>query len=169
MRTTQRMEYALQCVVGSPEIVNDNPRHPLWQATPLGGHPVEGQQRGRSNMQPLRFTADPEPGLVEMLDRGVGHVIAHRIDEAPEAIGTVPADPRDGGSAKMHAKQVNHQFGQDSTKAPIRLPYCTGALTQSGNAARVLAPHLPQRQSWARCSVTISGCGSGRSKTCREA
>ena len=38
---------------------------------------------------------------------------------------------------------------------------------KSGNAARVCAPHAPQRQPCARCSVTISGFGSGRSNTCR--
>jgi len=51
--------------------------------------------------------------------------------------------------------------------APIRLPYCTGALTPSGKRARVCAPHAAQPQSCARCSVTISGCGSGRSNSCR--
>jgi Zn-dependent hydrolases, including glyoxylases len=29
------------------------------------------------------------------------------------------------------------------------------------------APHFAQRQACARCSVTIKGCGAGRSKTCR--
>jgi hypothetical protein len=33
--------------------------------------------------------------------------------------------------------------------------------------ARVCAPHAAQRQPCARCSVTISGFGSGRSNTCR--
>ena len=51
--------------------------------------------------------------------------------------------------------------------APIRLPYCTGAVTQSGKRARVCAPHAVQRQSCARCSVTTSDCGSGRSNSCR--
>jgi hypothetical protein len=54
-----------------------------------------------------------------------------------------------------------------ATNAPIRLPYCTGAVTPSGNAARVCAPQAAQRQSCARCSVTSSGWGSGRSNTCR--
>src|SRR4249920_2569420 len=47
------------------------------------------------------------------------------------------------------------------------VPYCTGALTPSGNAARVFAPQARHRQSCARCSVTTRGSGSGRSNTCR--
>jgi hypothetical protein len=46
-------------------------------------------------------------------------------------------------------------------------PYCTGALTPSGNAARLWAPQRAQTQSWARCSVTTSGRGAGRSNTWR--
>src|ERR1700747_1328657 len=49
----------------------------------------------------------------------------------------------------------------------MRGPYCTGALTPSGNAARVRAPQAAHLQSWARCSVTISGAGAGRSNTWR--
>src|SRR6516165_638572 len=49
----------------------------------------------------------------------------------------------------------------------MRAPYCTGAFTPSGKFARVCVPHAAQQQRWARCSVTIRGCGSGRSNTCR--
>src|SRR5580704_14659389 len=49
----------------------------------------------------------------------------------------------------------------------MRGPYCTGALTPSGNASRLRAPQGARRQSWARCSVTTRGAGSGRSKTWR--
>jgi hypothetical protein len=44
--------------------------------------------------------------------------------------------------------------------APIRVPYCTGAVTPSGNAPRVCVPQAAQRQLCPRCSVTISGLGS---------
>src|SRR5271168_3147450 len=39
-------------------------------------------------------------------------------------------------------------------KAVILAPYCTGALTLSGNSARVFAPQAVHSQSCARCSVT---------------
>src|SRR5664279_5402019 len=51
----------------------------------------------------------------------------------------------------------------------MRAPYCTGALTPSGKAARVLAPQAAQQHVCARCSVTINGFGSGKSNTCRAA
>src|ERR1700724_132816 len=51
--------------------------------------------------------------------------------------------------------------------AQIRRPYCTGAATAAGNAAWVRLPHCAQEQTWARCSVTTDGRGSGRSNTWR--
>ena len=48
-----------------------------------------------------------------------------------------------------------------------RVPYCTGAVTPAGKAARVRLPQATHRQACARCSVTINGRGSGRSNTCR--
>lgn len=51
--------------------------------------------------------------------------------------------------------------------APIRLPNCTGAASQSRKRAGVCIPQAAQRHSCLRCSVAISGCGSGRSNTCR--
>ena len=63
-------------------------------------------------MQPLRLAANPEAGLVHVLDRGRGHVVAHRLGEALEAFGTVLADPGDGGGGQMHAEQIGHQRGQ---------------------------------------------------------
>src|SRR3954467_1832660 len=47
------------------------------------------------------------------------------------------------------------------------MPYCTGAVTPAGKAARVCLPQAAQRQACARCSVTVSGRGSGKSNTCR--
>lgn len=81
-------------------------------AAALRRDPIKGQPDSRGEMQPLCLAADPEPGLVDVLDRGGDHVIAHRIDEAPEAGGTVPADPRDAGGAQRHAEQIRHQRGQ---------------------------------------------------------
>ena len=52
--------------------------------------------------------------------------------------------------------------------AAIRGPYCTGAFTPSGNAARVTRPQALQRQACAWCSVTSGGGGGGRSNTCRR-
>ena len=52
--------------------------------------------------------------------------------------------------------------------AAIRGPYCVGAFTPSGNAARVRLPQDRQRQAYAWCSVPSRGCGWGRSNTCRR-
>lgn len=63
-------------------------------------------------MQPLRLAANPEAGLIHVLDRCRRHLVAHGIGEALEALGTVLADPRDGRGDQVHAKQVGHQCGQ---------------------------------------------------------
>ena len=51
----------------------------------------------------------------------------------------------------------------------MRAPYCTGALTPSGNSAPVTVPQARHWQACAPCSVSTSGFGSGRSNTWRAA
>ena len=72
-------------------------------------------------------------------------------------------------SAATRFSGSNWACSRYTTKASIRAPYCTGAATPAGKAARVCAPHDPHVQTWARCSVTSKGWGGGRSNTCRAA
>ena len=116
-------------------------------------------------MQPSRRAADPKAGLVHVLDRRRGDVVSHDIGEVSEAPGTVPADPGDGRGRQLHPEEIGHQLDQtllgqqlvvqeiEHERADPR-PYCTGALTPSGNSARVCAPQAAHLQSCARCSVT---------------
>jgi hypothetical protein len=148
MGIAQRMQHAFQRVVGMPVVMHHHAGEVCQQAAAFRRDPIEGQQHGRGDVQPLCFAANAKPGLVEVLDRCRGHVVAHRLGEALEAFGTILANPGDGGGDQMHAEQIGHQRGQTllrqqlvmqryNTKLPIRSPYCTGALTQSGKAARV--------------------------------
>ena len=109
-----------------------------------------------------------------MLDRRncpPGH--ARHYGEALEALGAVVTDPGDRCRGQPHAEQIGHQRGEIALRPAATgsaagrarrrrsaCSCCAGAATQSGKAARVCAPHAAQRQSCARCSVTISGCGS---------
>ncbi len=63
-------------------------------------------------MQPLRLAADPEAGLVHMLDRRRCHLVTHDIGEALEAFGAVVTDPGDGCRGQPHAEQIGHQRGE---------------------------------------------------------
>ena len=129
-------------------------------------------------MQPSRLAADPKAGLVHVLDRRRGDVIPHHICEALKAPGKVRLIRAMVAAAERHPEEIGHQLDQtllgqqlvvqeiEYERADPR-PYCTGALTASGNGARVCAPQSAQRQSCARCSVTTRGRGSGRSNTCR--
>jgi hypothetical protein len=70
----------------------------------------------------------------------------------------VPLGPDSEGSCHQDCSSLCVSEG-------ILGPYCAGALIPSGNQARVRAPQAEHRQSWARCSVTTSEAGSGRSNT----
>ena len=48
----------------------------------LGANTIEGQQRGGSDMQPLRFAADAEAGFVHMFDRRRCDMVSHDFGEA---------------------------------------------------------------------------------------
>ena len=56
-------------------------------------------------MQLLRLAANPQAGLVHMLDRCRRHMIPHGLGEAVEPFGTVLADPRDGRGASLTPKR----------------------------------------------------------------
>ena len=126
----------------------------------------------------IAFCRRSKSRFIHVLDRRRCDMVSHDIGEALEAPGTVLADPGDGRGHQLHPEEIGHQLDQTllgqqlvvqeiEHKAPIRGPYCTGALTPSGNGARVSAPQAAHRQSCARCSVTTRGRGSGRSNTCR--
>jgi hypothetical protein len=76
----------------------------------------------------------------------------------------IARNPRD-----CYARQNTDRTACDA-KAVILAPYCTGALTLSGNSARVFAPQAVHSQSCARCSVTTRGCrGTHRGLGARRA
>jgi hypothetical protein len=62
-------------------------------------------------MEPLGLAADPEAGLVHVLDRSAGHQVAHRGDEILQTGGAIAAHPGDGGGDQPDAEQIGHQFG----------------------------------------------------------
>ena len=63
-------------------------------------------------MQPLRLAADPEAGLVHVLDGRGGDAVAHDGDELLQAGCAAAADPGDGRSNDPDAEQIGHGLGQ---------------------------------------------------------
>src|SRR5215210_3236927 len=63
-------------------------------------------------MQPLRLATDPEAGLVQVLERCRGHVVAHGISEALAAPSSIPADPGNGRGDQRHPEEIRHRLGQ---------------------------------------------------------
>ena len=103
--------------------------------------------------------------------------IAHRLGKTPQA-SAHPAHCRDRRGGHLDTEEIGHQCGQAVLGQQLIVQkidhegresraYCPGALTPSGNSARVFAPQAAHWQSCARCSVTTRGAGSGRSNTCR--
>jgi hypothetical protein len=70
---------------------------------------------------------------------------------------------QDGGITRFSGS--NWPCGRYTTKASIRSPYCTGAAMPAWNVPRVCAPHDPNAQTWAQCSVTSQGWGLGKWNT----
>ena len=113
------------------------------------------------------------------LTEAAADVIAHGIGEALQALGTVLADPGDGRGHEMHTEEVCHRLGQTLLGQQLVVQQIQhhgvdplAALASARRRPRetplvVCVPHAGQRQPCARCSVTTSGCGSGRSNTCR--
>ena len=97
-----------------------------------------------------------------------------------ERFGASPAHSRDRRGGHFDAEEIGHQCGQTVlgqqlvvqrivAKAVILAPYCTGALTPSGNGARVFAPQAVHWQSCARCSVTTKRLRLGQIKYLTDA
>src|SRR6516164_2874817 len=86
-----------------------------------------------------------------------------------DKFGAVPTGPEGSKPTWRQGRPTNplHQLYAGTENHSHLGPYCTGALTSSGNEARLRAPQLVHRQSWTRCSVTTRGVGSGRSNTWR--
>ena len=56
--------------------------------------------------------ADPQAGLVHVLDRRRFHQVADHLDDAFEAPGAASAHPRDGRRNQGDGEQIRHQLGQ---------------------------------------------------------
>ena len=71
----------------------------------------------RGDVQPLGPPADPQAGLVHVLDRRRFHQVADRLDDAFEAPGAASAHPRDGRRNQGDGEQIRHQLGQTIFRA----------------------------------------------------
>ena len=69
MGVAQRMVHALHREVRLPVVVHDDAGDAIEQAAAPGRDPVEGQPGTRGDVQPLGPPADPQAGLVHVLDR----------------------------------------------------------------------------------------------------
>src|SRR3954462_7362300 len=129
-------------------------------------------------MQPLRLAADPEAGLVQVLERCRGHLVAHGISEALAAPSRLPADPGNGRGDQRHPEEIRHRLGQPLLRQQLVMQQVEhkggdprAVLDRRGDPCGKDRPRLlaadRARQAYARCSVTTNGRGSGKSNTCR--
>ena len=178
MRVAQCVQHARHRVVGLPVVMHHDADHAGQHAAALGADPIESQQSSRGDVQPLGLAADAKAGLVQMLDlarmppgRTASAKPCSRSAQRRLIWAMVAGD-------QAHAEQVGHQRGQAILRQELVVQQIDhdGADPRAvlhrrrhpcGNAARVAVPHAAQRQPCARCSVTTSGRGSGRSNTCR--
>ena len=87
MGVAQRMVHALHREVRLPVVVHDDAGDAIEQAAAPGRDPVEGQPGTRGDVQPLGPPADPQAGLVHVLDRHRFHQVADHLDDAFEGAG----------------------------------------------------------------------------------
>jgi hypothetical protein len=136
-------------------------------------------------VQPLGLAANAEAGFIHacpgeggMLDRCRCHVVAHGIGKIYKAMRTILADPGDGRGDQLDAEQISHQRGKALFRQQLivqqRLhkradPFAILHRRSHpfGECCPRLMSQMMQRQSCARCLVTIIGVGSARSNTCR--
>ena len=148
----QRMVHALHREVRLPVVVHDDAGDAIEQAAAPGRDPVEGQP-GTRRLQPLGPPADPQAGLVHVLDRRRFHQVADHLDDAFEAPGAASAHPRDGLN-QGDGEQIRHQLGQTifgqelvvrqvdhHGPDPRAIPHRAG--DASGKGALVCLPHRP--------------------------
>jgi hypothetical protein len=93
-------------------VMHDNARNVRQQAAAPGRDPIEGEQHGAGDVQPLRLAANAEAGLVHMLDRCRCHLVTHGMGEALKALSAAMTDPGDRRRGQPHAEQVGHQHGE---------------------------------------------------------
>jgi hypothetical protein len=108
-------------------------------------------------MQPLRLAADPEAGLVQVLERCRRHLVAHGISEALAAPSRISADPGNGRADQRHPEEIRHRLGQPLLRQQLVMQQVEhkggdprailhGAVTPAGKAARVCLPQAAQWQ-----------------------
>src|SRR5262249_31584081 len=107
MSIAQRVQHTFYRVIWLPMIVNDNSDDIRQETTAPGADPIEGQQGGGRNMQPLRLAADAKPGLVHVLHPRTGHEITHRFNKILKTFGASSAHSRDrrGGEFNLTPKR----------------------------------------------------------------
>src|SRR6476620_2724283 len=69
MGVAQGMQHPFHRVVGLPVVMHNDAHNVRQQAAAPGRDAIEGQPHGARDVQPLRSAADPEAGLVQVLDR----------------------------------------------------------------------------------------------------
>ena len=171
-------------VIRCPRVVHRNTCEPAQDPGAVDALPaalrVAGEQRvavGAGAMHPVQGTGDPQPGLIEPGDLGIGDRIAtvsrntsSSSAARSEIAATVPSEtgvPNSSASAwAVRALDRNCPTYRYRMIAVICGPYCTRAATPPGAVALVVAPH-PQRRAISWCSVTCTRIG-GRSNTCRR-
>ncbi len=136
----------------------------------------DGQERGAQQVEPTGTTFDADSGFVEMSDRATVLIrstmsskrcAVRRLMAAIVAVEIGTANRLLIRSASL-VSGLTWTCSRSLTHAVMHGPYWTGTATPVGKTAPVTAPQVQQRQRSTQCSVVSIGCGSDRSKTCRQ-
>ena len=151
--------------------------HAAQHVTAIGADTVVSQPSGGRDMQPLQRFDDAKSSFVEVLDRGKEDQLTHCVGKAEQALTCTAAHRLDGRTREVHAEEVDHQRREtiqwhelkgreidDDGGDPIAARYWRADPLWK-RAFSVTELQAVQRHQCARCSVTTSGCGWGRSKT----
>ena len=103
-------------------IVDDTTGEPRQQVAALFVDAKQGQPWRAGNVEPLRASANPEAGLVEMLHRRLADdQVPHMVDETLQLLGHPAAHRRQRRGAHGRVEQVGHQLRQTILGQEMRM------------------------------------------------
>ncbi len=111
MSVAQGVQHARHGVVGLPVIMHRDAGHVVPDEPAPVADPIHGQQGRGGDMQPACLPANAKAGLVQVLDLGASHLIAHALHEARQPICTIAAHLGNRRRNEAHAEQVAHHLG----------------------------------------------------------
>ena len=133
VRAAQGVARAVVAVIGRPGVVAGDPGeagqhpgrvHPVPAA--LGVHGDQHVLPRRRGVDPGEAARDPEPGLVEVRDRGSGQRAADRLERRRDGAGDLPGHGGDRARRGGEAEQVRHRLAGPVPGQELPVPEVSG-------------------------------------------